>query len=315
MAGQIFIIPLAADHGGVVAAELQLGEIEPVPAPGAGGGEVGPDAAVGGHAAGHRHPAVALLPGGLHGPGDQRVAHRLAKAGGEGGQVQLLPLLGGVVDQVQGRRLEAGEGQVQGRVGHVGPGQLIPGGVAPLGQTVHGPAAGIADAQHPGHLVEALPRRVVPGGAQDLHVGVALHVHDGAGPPGDTQADEGGLQVGVGDVVGGDVPPDVVDGDQGHPQGAGRRLGEVHPHQHRPDEAGGVGDGDGVQVLPAQPGVGQGPLGQGDDGLHVLPGGDLGDHPAVEGVHLDLGGDAAGQHRPAVLHHRRRRLVAGGLDG
>ena len=248
MAGQIFIIPLAADHGGVVAAELQLGEIEPVPAPGAGGGEVGPDAAVGGHAAGHRHPAVALLPGGLHGPGDQRVAHRLAKAGGEGGQVQLLPLLGGVVDQVQGRRLEAGEGQVQGRVGHVGPGQLIPGGVAPLGQTVHGPAAGIADAQHPGHLVEALPRRVVPGGPQDLHLRVVPDVHDEGGAPGDTQADKGGLQVRVGDVVGRDMAPDMVDRDQGHPQAIGRRLGEVHSHQQGPDEPRAVGDRHGVHV-------------------------------------------------------------------
>ena len=128
----------------------------------------------------------------------------------------------------------------------VGLGQVIFPVVAPHCQPVHGPTAGIADAQHPGHLVKALPRRVVPGAAQDGHVRVGPHIHNGGGAAGDAQADEGGLQIRVGEIVGGDVAPHVVDGDEGQIQGHGGPLGKVHPHQHRPDEAGGIGDGHGV---------------------------------------------------------------------
>ena len=53
------------------------------------------------------------------------------KAGGEGGQVQGLPLLLGVVDQVQAGGLQAGEGHVQLGPLDVGPGQLIFGVVPP----------------------------------------------------------------------------------------------------------------------------------------------------------------------------------------
>ena len=142
-------------------------------------------------------------------------------------------------------------------------------------------AAGVAQAHDPGDFVKALPRRVVPGGPQNLHVGVALHVHDEGGPPGDAEADEGGLQVGVGDVVGGDVAPDVVDGDERHPQSVGHGLGKAHPHQHRADEAGGVGHRHGVDVLPGQAGLIQRLVRQGGDDLDVLPGGDLRHHAAV----------------------------------
>ncbi len=49
--------------------------------------------------------------------------------------------------------------------------------------------------------------------------------------------------------------------------------------------------------------------------LHMLPGGDLRHHAAVEGVHIRLGGDDVGEDLPPVLHHRRGGLVAGGLKG
>ena len=83
MPGLVLIKSLAADHSGVVAAVLQLRQVELVPALGAGGLQVSADAAVGRHASGHRQSAVALHSGGRHGPGHQRVAHRPAKAGGK----------------------------------------------------------------------------------------------------------------------------------------------------------------------------------------------------------------------------------------
>ena len=78
------------------------------------------------------------------------------------GRSRASPLLLGVVDQVQAGGLQAGEGHIQLGPLDVGPGQLIFGVVPPVSQAVHGGTAGIADAQHPGHLVEALPGGVVP---------------------------------------------------------------------------------------------------------------------------------------------------------
>ena len=134
-------------------------------------------------------------------------------------------------------------------VGHVGPGKRIRPAIPPLGHFIHGPAAGVAQAQHPGGLVKALPRRVVPRGAQLLKMGIILHVHDGGGAAGHTQAQKGGLQVGMGDIIGRDVPPDMVDRDEGHPQPKGGGLGEGHPHQQRPDEPRGIGHRHGVDLL------------------------------------------------------------------
>ena len=48
--------------------------------------------------------------------------------------------------------------------------------------------------------------------------------------------------------------------------------------------------------------------------LHVGPSGQLGDHPAVAGVQIDLAAHHRGDdHRPTV-DHGGRGLVAGGLD-
>ena len=219
------------------------------------------------------------------------------------------------MDEVQHGGFQAGEGHVQGRVLNVDPGQGKGPVVPSLGGPVQGTAAGVAQAHHPGDLVKALPCRVVPGAPQDGHVGVPLDIYNQRSPPGHAQADEGGLQVRVGDVVGGDVPPHMVDRDQRHPQGIGHRLGKAHPHQHRADEAGGIGHGHGVNVPPGHPGLGQGLVGQLGDHLNVLPGGDLRHHAAVKLVHLHRGGDAVGQHGAAVPHQGHGGLVTGGFHG
>ena len=187
--------------------------------------------------------------------------------------------------------------------------------VPPLSQPVHRPAPGVTDAQHPGHLVEALPGGIVPGAPQHSHLGVGPHIHNGGGPPGDAQAHKGRLQIRMGDVVGGDVPPHVVNGNQRQSQRQSRPLGEVDPHQHRPDKPRRIGDGHSVQLAFRQPRISHSPFRQPGNCLHMLPGGNLGHHPAVDGVHLNLRGHAAGQHRPPVPHHGGGGVVAGGFNG
>ena len=198
---------------------------------------------------------------------------------------------------------------------HVGPGQFVPGVVSPLGQVVHGAAPGVPDPQHPGHLVKALPRRVVPGPAQDLHIRVGSHVHDQSSAAGDAQTYKGGLQIWMGDVVGSDVSPHMVHRDQRTVQRHGRPLGKVHPHQHRPDEPRGVGNRNGIQLSLGQARLGYRLFRQSGNRLHMLPGGDLRHHAPIDGVHLDLRCNTVGQHRPSVPDHRGSGLVTGGLDG
>ena len=117
----------------------------------------------------------------------------------------------------------------------------------------------------------------------------------------------------MGDIIGCDVPPDMVDGHQGHVQGKGGGFGEVHPHQHRPDEPRRVGDGHRVNVPPGDARLDQGLVREARDGLNVLAGGNLRHHAAIDGVHVRLGGDGVGQNRPPVSHHRHGGFVTGGL--
>ena len=193
MARQILIIPLGADHSAVITAELQRRQIQPDARVIAGALQVSPDDGVCRHAAGGAEDLPAGLPCRLHGPGHQRVADSLGEVPSQGRPVQGLPHLLGVVGQIHHRRLEAGEAHVQLRPLHMGVGQGVDTTGGLLGQLVHGPSAGIGQAQHPGRLVEALPRRVVPGGAQDLHVRVVPDVHDQGVAAGDGQGQEGRL--------------------------------------------------------------------------------------------------------------------------
>ena len=196
----------------------------------------------------------------------------------------------------------------------MGAGQLVLAAGGLLRQLVHRSAAGIGQSQHAGGLVEALPRRVVPCGAQHRHVRVIPHVHDQGVAAGDGQRHEGRLQLRERQIVGGDVSPYMVDGDQRHAQRVGGGFGKGHPHQHRADETGGIRHRHGVHILFGQPRVGKRLVRQGGDGLHVLAGGDLRHHAAVQGVHIRLRQNSIGQYLPSVPHHRHRRLVTGGFE-
>ena len=241
---------------------------------------------------------------------DQAVHHGFPVAGAQVGDRDLLPLLPGVVQEVQHRGLEAGEAEVQGRPVHVGVGELVGVLVPLLGDLVQLHPARVGDAHGPGGLVEGLPGGVVPGAAQDLQAGVVLHPDDVAVAPGDHQAQEGGCQLRAGEVVGGDVPPQMVHRDEGQPGGEGQALGEVHPHQQGPDEPRGVGDGDAVQVGEGLAALGQSLPHHPGDGLAVAAGGNLRHHAAVDLVFLHLRGDHRGEDLPPVLHHRGGGLVA-----
>ena len=105
----------------------------------------------------------------------------------------------------------------------------------------------------------------------------------------------------------------MVYGNQGLAHSQGRRLGEIHPHQHRPDQPGGIGHRHRVQILPGQSHVQQRLIRQGVNGLDVLAGGNLRHHAAIEPVQVHLRGDAVRQHLPSVPDDGHGGFVAGGF--
>ena len=183
------------------------------------------------------------------------------------------------------------------------------------GQLIQGCAAGIEHAQDTGYLVEALPRRVIPCGAEDFQFGVILDIHNHAVAAGHHQTEERRFQLRKGQIVGSDMTPDMMDRNQRDLQSHGRCLGKVDTHQHRTDETRRIGDTDSVNVLPGDTCRLQCLVGQTINGFDVLAGGDFRHYAAVGLMDSHLRRNAVGQHRPAIPNHGHRRLVAGGFNG
>ncbi len=92
-------------------------------------------------------------------------------------------------------------------------------------------AAGVAEAEEPGHLVEGLARGVIEGLAQEPVAAGALHGHEQGVSSRDQEHGHGPLDAGVVEEGGEKVALEVVDADEGQAPGQGERLGLAHPHQ------------------------------------------------------------------------------------
>ena len=128
------------------------------------------------------------------------------------------------------------------------------------------------------------------------------------------EAEEGRLQLGMGQVVGGDVPADVVDGHEGLSRREGEPLGVVDPHEQRADEPRRGGHRDGVDPLERDARLVERALHHRHDVLAVAAGGDLRHHAAVDAVLRHLRVDDRRKDPAPVLHHGGGRLVAGAFD-
>lgn len=106
------------------------------------------------------------------------------------------PLLLGVVRQIDDRRFESREGEIQRRILDVRIRQLVHLRIAVLRQLVDLRAARIADTQHAGDFIERLACCVVACAAEDLELGVALDHHDLAVAAGRNQCQNGGFSSG-----------------------------------------------------------------------------------------------------------------------
>ena len=95
------------------------------------------------------------------------------------------------------------------------------------------------------------------------------------------KAEEGRLQLRVGQVEGRNVAPQMVDRHQRLARRVGEALGKVDAHQHGTDQAGRKGYGHGIHVFHGHVGIGQGFVHGGTDILGMAAAGDLRHNAAV----------------------------------
>ena len=152
---------------------------------------------------------------------------------------------------------------------YMGVGKCVYAALRLLGQLVQRFSSGIGKTQHPSDLIEAFSGGVVPGGAQNAEIGIILHVRDQRVAAGDGQRQKRRFQCWECQIVGGDMTPDMMDGDQRLPQGKSHGLRKAQPHKHRADQPWRVGDRHRVDVILSTASVLQRPLRQGCNGLHM----------------------------------------------
>jgi len=109
-------------------------------------------------------------------------------------------------------------------------------------------------------------------------MGVAAAGNEGHGGVLDLDADQRGA----------DVAFEMVDADEGDVPGKAERLGVGEADEEATDEAGAVGDGDGIEIFEAGVGLGEGFADDRDDGADVLAAGEFGDDATVLLVDIEL---------------------------
>ena len=117
---------------------------------------------------------------------------------------------------------------------------------------------------------------------------------------GDHQTQKRRLQLRIGDIVGSDMATDMMHRDQGLIQRQRCCFSKIHAYQHRADEAGRIGHGHRVDISAGQPRSLQSFLRKAVDGLHMLAGGDLRHHAAVDPVQLHLGSNTIAKHFSSI---------------
>ena len=174
--------------------------------------------------------------------------------------------------------------------------------------------AGIGHIQHPCNLVKALPCCVVARAAENLHLAVVLDIDQHRMSARDDEAQKGRLQIGISDVIRGDMPADMVDGNERFVQCQRRRLRKIHADEQRADQPRRIGHRKRVDLTAGDLCLRKRLLRKSVNRLNVLSRRDLRHNTAVNAVQRHLRGDAVRQHLTPVAHKGDRRLVAGGFN-
>ena len=217
------------------------------------------------------------------------------------------------MDQVQCGGFQTGKAHVVGIFTGFTAGKRVLCFITQFCGLVESRAAGIGHSQYPRHLIKALPCRIVKRSAQNPHVRIVLDLHEHGMSAGHHQTQERGLQLRVGNIIGGNMATDVVHRNQGLAHGQRCRLGKIHANQHRADKPRCIGNSYRIDILPCQIGIFQRLLRQSVNCLNMLSGGNLRHHAAVDPVQVHLRGDAVRQHLPPIPDDGYSGFITGGF--
>jgi hypothetical protein len=106
---------------------------------------------------------------------------------------------------------------------------------------------------------------------------------------------------------------DMIDGDERQALSEGEGFGIGDSHQERSCQTRPCGDGNGVEVIEGDVGLGESGTNDGHDGAQVLAAGDLRHDSAVTGVSCDLGSDNGREGAGSTLDNCGGGFVAGGF--
>ena len=194
------------------------------------------------------------------------------------------------------------------------PGQSVSIDLALRGHTCQGGAARIAQAQELGGLVESFARSVIHGLTQQLVVANTFNAHQLRVATRNKQRDEGELRWVVGQEGRQQMAFQVMNAERRARQRSGQRHGHTGPHQQRTSQTRAARVGHQVDVGLAALRLIKNLLGQGQNAADVVARSQLGHHPAIGRVHVNLAVQGLRQ-KPGVvprqkLHQRHAGFVA-----
>ena len=128
-------------------------------------------------------------------------------------------------------------------------------GIALVRDGIQRHTAGIGQADTAGGLIEGFARGVIGGAAQDGVVAVIPHQYDMAGPAADDERQKRRFQLGMSQIICRHMATDMVNRDEGLFRRKCQALGEIDPHQHGADQAGGRGNGNRIHFAGGKAGL------------------------------------------------------------
>ena len=308
------------DHRGVVGAQSRWRCDKVRVLRGAQIGKATAQRRVGGDAAGDdqrlRRLRVYVTEGveGVAAPVGQHIADGRLKRRREIGDVARVERTGRQsVDGMAQGGLEAGERKIATRPPAHRPWQVEARAVATGSGGFECRAAGIAEFEQLGRLVEGFADGVVDGAAKAVIDADILCDHQLAVAAGDQQQEVGKVDC-VGQPRGQGMPFEVVDGDKRFGVRRGDRLGGHHADDDAADQSRAACRGDAVEIAERDAGIGHGAR---DDAVEIVEVGARGDFrhdAAIRPVLVELRQHDVGQDRPVVANDRGGGFVAACFD-
>ena len=173
-------------------------------------------------------------------------------------------------------------------------GQLVIVRVAGFGGLRNAGPAGIGQPQGAGNFIKRFARSVIHRAAQNMVLAPVLYLHNMAVAAAGHQAEKWRLQLWVGQIVGCNVPAQVMYRHQRLARAVSQALGKVDPHQHGPNKAGGKGDGHRVHIRNGHVGILQSLLHRCADVFRMAAAGNFWHNTAVKRLFFDAGRNNVG---------------------